>query len=199
LQSILSVAGTVAILVLGCQHAAMAYRLHRQGADAVLLPPMQAVNATESSDFSVVVKRARQMVPRVPGCDIEGDLFLLHWQGTAAHLSLRSQSFFASSADQSPMQIGTGMYADPLLGIEKFRSELSNRQSRGCLDENDSERLRRAMVENFPLPSAASYFLQLGSYDITGYFDLTPDFRLHITSPIYPESDRPVHCQPDGV
>lgn len=50
----------------------------------------------------------------------------------------------------------------------------------------ESERLRRAIVENLPLPPAIAYFLQLGSYDVTGYIDLTPDFRMQVTSPIYP-------------
>jgi hypothetical protein len=68
---------------------------------------------------------------------------------------------------------------------------LSERQAKGCLREIENERLRRTIVEYFPLPPAIAYFLQMGSYDITGYFDLTPDFRMQITSPIYPAGTEP--------
>src|SRR5436853_4107968 len=77
------------------------------------------------------------------------------------------------------------MEFDPLIAIDKFRSALSERQARDCLRAIENERLRRPIVEHFPLPPAIAYFLQMGSYDITGYFDLTPDFRMQITSPIY--------------
>jgi hypothetical protein len=83
------------------------------------------------------------------------------------------------------------MYVDPLLAIDKFRLALAERQARGCLRAIENERLRRAIVEHFPLPPAIAYFLQMGSYDITGYFDLTPDFRMQITSPIYPPGTEP--------
>jgi hypothetical protein len=77
------------------------------------------------------------------------------------------------------------MYVDPLLAIEKFRLTLAESQAKGCLRAIETERLRRAIVERFPLPPVIAYFLQMGSYDITGYLDLTPDFRMQITSPIY--------------
>jgi len=77
------------------------------------------------------------------------------------------------------------MHVDPLIAISKFRSELVERQANGCLSEIENERLLRAVVENLPLPPAIAYFLELGSYDITGYIDLTRDFRIQVTSPIY--------------
>ena len=80
---------------------------------------------------------------------------------------------------------------DPLLAIDKFRLALSESQVRGCLRETENERLRRTIVEYFPLPPAIAYFLQMVSYDITGYFHLTPDFRMQITSPIYPPGTEP--------
>jgi hypothetical protein len=45
--------------------------------------------------------------------------------------------------------------------------------------------------ENLPLPPAIAYFLELGSYDITGYIDLTRDFRMQVTSPIYRPGSQP--------
>ena len=75
--------------------------------------------------------------------------------------------------------------------MEKFHAELLDRQTKGCLRPDENTRLRRAIVENLPLPPAIAYFFELGSYDVTGYFDLTPDFRMLTTSPIYrPDSDQ---------
>jgi hypothetical protein len=175
------------ILFLGCHHAAMAYVLHRDGLDPVLYPP-RGDNASQI--LLVAIKGARQATPKMD-CDIPGDLISLRWQGSTADISFHSQTFFALSSDQSPNQIGRGMYVDPLLAIDKFRLTLAERQAIGCLRAIENERLRRAIVERFPLPPAIAYFLQMGSYDITGYFDLTPDFRMQITSPIYPAGTEP--------
>ena len=180
-------AAALVILFLGCHHAATAYVLHRDGLDPILFPP-KGDNASQI--LSVAIKGARQVAPTMD-CDVPGDLISLRWQGSTADISFHSQTFFAISPDQSPGQMGRGMYVDPLLAIDKFRLTLAERQAKGCLRAIESERLRRAIVEHFPLPPAIAYFLQMGSYDITGYFDLTPDFRMQITSPIYPPGTEP--------
>ena len=41
------------------------------------------------------------------------------------------------------------------------------------------------MAERFPLPPSIAYRYELGSYDTTGFFELTSDFRLNVVSPIY--------------
>jgi hypothetical protein len=171
------------ILFLGCHHAAIAYVLHRDGLDPVVFPPIGSDNASQI--LTVAIKGARQATDEMD-CDIPGDLISLQWQGSTADISFHSQAFFANASDQSSDQIGRGMYVDPLLAIDKFRLNLAERQAKGCLRPIENEHLRRAIVEHFPLPPVIAYFLQMGSYDITGYFDLTPDFRMQITSPIYP-------------
>jgi len=177
------------ILFLGCHHAAIAYVLRRDGLDPIIFPPARDDNAWEV--LSVAIKGARKATAKTD-CDIPGDLISLRWQGTTAEVSFHSQAFFAISSNQSSNQVGRGgMYLDPLLAIDKFRSILAERQTKGCLRGIENERLRRAIIEDFPLPPAIAYFLQMGSYDITGYFDLTPDFRLQITSPIYPPDTEP--------
>src|ERR1700730_688732 len=176
------------ILFLGCHHAAIAYVLHRDGLDPILFPPTRGDNASQI--LSSAIKSARRATPKTD-CDIPGDLISLRWQGSTADISFHSQALFATSFDQSPNQIGPGMYVDPLLAIDKFRLTLAERQAKGCLRAVENERLRRAIVEHFPLPPTIAYFLQMGSYDITGYFDLTPDFRMQITSPIYPPGTEP--------
>src|SRR5580698_7381473 len=184
----LAFAVTLTTLFLGCHHAATSYVLRRNGLDPIVFPPTRGDDTSQI--FSVAITGARKPTATVD-CDIPGDLFSLRWRGNTADISFRSQAFFATSSDQSPNQVGRGMYVDPLLAIDKFRLDLSERQAKGCLRETENERLLRAIVEYFPLPPAIAYFLQMGSYDITGYFDLTPDFRMQITSPIYSPGSEP--------
>jgi hypothetical protein len=175
-----------AIFAVGCQHAAMSYSLRRQGTDAVVFPPPKSGQPAESSPSSVILKNARQAAPKLSGCDISSDILALHWQGRTADVAYHWQTTFTAEADQSPMQAAPGMLLDPLLAIQKFRAELFDRQIKGCFSSSEAAHLRRDIVERFPLPPAVAYFFQFGSYDITGYFDLTPDFRIQITSPLYP-------------
>lgn len=183
LRFALSLLTAFVILFLGCQHAAIAYRLRRDRLDPVLFPPTAGNYRSEL--VSITVKHARQRNPNTADCDITGELLSLHWEKSTAEISFHSGAFFASDI-QSSNQVGRGIYVDPLLAVDKFRVDLTERQSKGCLSPMESERLRRAIVENLPLPPAIAYFLQLGSYDVTGYIDLTPDFRMQVTSPIYP-------------
>jgi hypothetical protein len=187
----------VVVFLGGCGHPA-AYRLQRQGLDPVLFPPTRLKAATGSSTIHVDLRNARAQSTSVAGCDIDGEVLSLRWQGTTAAVSLHTQSFFApppeqstnSSTNQTTAQTGRGLYVDPLVAIEKFHSDLLDRQTKGCLRPDENTRLGRAIVENLPLPPAIAYFFELGSYDVTGYFDLTPDFRLLTTSPIYrPDAD----------
>ena len=170
------------ILFLGCQHAAIAYRLRHDGLDPILLPP--TTGDSMSPSVSVAIKHARQRTAGRSECDVTGDLISLHWAESTAEISFHTQPF-AAPGDQFPNQAGGGLYVDPLLAIDKFRSDLAERQAKGCLSAIENERLRRAIVENLPLPPAIAYFLELGSYDVSGYFDLTPDFRMQVTGPIY--------------
>ena len=195
----LSIVVVFIILFLGCQHAAIAYRLRRDGPDPILLPPMAGDHPAES--VSIAIKHARETnsttistrgsttgaaTGQTTGdCDVPGELISLHWQASTADISFHSQAFFANQ-NQSPNQVGRGFYVDPLLAIDKFRLDLTERQSKGCLSPLEGERLRRAIVENLPLPPAIAYFLQLGSFEVTGYIDLTPDFRMQVSDPIYP-------------
>ena len=146
-----------------------------------------------SESVSIAIKHARETNSTAISstgsttgeCDIAGELISLHWQKSTADISFHSQEFLAS-ANQSANQAGRGFYVDPLLAMEKFRLDLTERQSKGCLSPLEGERLRRAIVENLPLPPVIGYFLELGSFEVTGYIDLTPDFRMQVTDPIYP-------------
>jgi hypothetical protein len=174
----------------------MAYHLRREGVDPVLFPPTKIKETATTTEIHVNLKNARGQTASVAGCDIDGSVVSLRWQGTTAAVSLHPQSFFAQAADQSPNQTTRGLYIDPLIAMEKFHADLLDRQTKGCLRPDENIRLRRAIVENLPLPPTIAYFFELGSYDVTGYFDLTPDFRLITTSVIYrPDSGQ----TPDNV
>jgi hypothetical protein len=180
----------LALFVAGCGHAPMAYQLRRQGTEPVLFPPTKLKSTTAASVVHVNLKNARAQSASAGGCDIDGDVMSLRWQGTTAVVSLRTQSFVTPVADQPSNETGGGSFVDPLVAMEKFHADLLDRQTRGCLRPDENTRLRRAIVENLPLPPAIAYFFDLGSYDVTGYFDLTPDFRMLTTSPLYrPDSD----------
>jgi hypothetical protein len=181
----------LALLISGCGHAPMAYQLRREGLDPVLFPPTQLKEKTTAAEIRVSLKNARAQSESIAVCDIDGDVVSLHWQGTTAVVALHTQSFYAPAADQSPNQSGRGLYVDPLVAMEKFHADLLERQTKGCIRADENTRLRRAIVENLPLPPTIAYFFELGSYDVTGYFDLTSDFRLITTSPLYrPDSDQ---------
>lgn len=168
----------------------MAYQLRRQGVDTVLFPPTKLKPTSAGSTLRVNLKNARAHSPFTGSCDIDGDVMSLRWQGTTAVVSLRTESFVAPVPDQSSNGAAGGSYVDPLVAMEKFHADLLDRQTKGCLRPDENTRLRRAIVENLPLPPTIAYFFDLGRYDVTGYFDLTPDFRMLMTSPIYrPDSD----------
>src|ERR1700719_715941 len=154
----LTLTTALVILFLGCHHAAIAYVLRRDGLDPVVFPPARDGNASQV--LSVAIKRVRKTTAK-RDCDIQGDLISLRWQGTTAEVSFHSQEFFAISADQSPNQVGRGMYLDPLLAIDKFRSILAERQAEGCLRRIENESLRRAIAEHVPFPPAIAYFLPM--------------------------------------
>jgi hypothetical protein len=77
------------------------------------------------------------------------------------------------------------MYLDPLQDIGTFHTQLLQLESKGCFSSVEARRIRRAVVERFPLPPSIAYRYELGSYDTMGFFELTPDFRLSVVSPIY--------------
>jgi hypothetical protein len=184
------------LLVSGCGHAPMAYQLRRQGIDPVLFPPTRVKEISTASEVRVSLKNSRASSESAAGCDIDGSVVSLHWQGTTAVVSLRTQPFYTATADQAPNQTDRGLFIDPLVAMEKFHADLLDRQTKGCLRPDENTRLRRAIVENLPLPPTIAYFFDLGSYDVTGYFDLTPDFRMITTSPIYRADADPI---PDNL
>lgn len=162
--------------LVGCPKAPLSYKLQRWGTTTVLIPPDLRSTADEKSSQLVSnFKNARRRSVAGTNCDIEGHIVNLHWHGKTAELRMNSESYIAER----------GMYLDPLQDIGKFHEELLERESKGCFSATEAQRIRRAVAERFPLPPSIAYRYELGSYDTTGFFELTPDFRLNVVSPIY--------------
>jgi hypothetical protein len=185
---------SVPVIFAGCAKAPLMYRLQRWGATTVIVPPNQQ-SANENSGLLVVrLKNARRKIITV-NCDIDG-LVALRWQGKAVEIQVRSESYVAarSEASQSGGPV-SGMYLDALQDISAFHSQLLVLESKGCLSSVEARRIRRAVSEKFPLPPSIAYRYQLGSYDTTGSFELTQDFRLEVVNPIYEGDARTVEHQ----
>ena len=176
-----SVVGVLALFaapfLVGCPKAPLSYKLQQSGTTAILIPPN--VHSTDENSPQVIanLKNARGSSVAGTNCDIEGHVVTLRWNGKAAEIRVNSESYIAER----------GMYVDPLQDIGKFHEELLERESKGCFSPTEARRIRRAVAERFPLPPSIAYRYELGSYDTTGFFELTPDFRLNVVSPIYQE------------
>jgi len=184
---------SVVVLPLGCAKASMTYSLQRWGKTTVIVPPNQK-STNENSGLLVVIKNARQKATPTD-CDIDG-LVALHWRGRAVEIKLRPESYVAerSEAAQSVGAV-SGMYLDPLQDIGAFHSQLQKLESKGCLTSVEAQHIRRVVAEGFPLPPSISYRYQLGSFDTTGFFELTPDFRLEVVNPVYNSDSQTVEHQ----
>jgi len=164
------------LFLVGCPRAPLSYRLQRSGTTAVLIPPdLHSTADQKSSQMVSNFKNARRRSVAGTNCEIDGPVVTIHWHGKAAEIRMDSESYVAER----------GMYLDPLREIGKFHEELLERESKGCFSSTEARRIRRVVAERFPLPPSIAYRYELGSYDTTGFFELTPDFRLNVVSPIY--------------
>jgi hypothetical protein len=179
----------------------MSYELRHEGKNTLLFPPkleptkLEALSETEP--LHVTISDAREGVPSGIECDIAGGTISLHWEGTTAEVAMKRETYFAEVPSQMGVQAQRALQVDPLLGLEAFQNSLLRLQEKGCLRSEENKRLRRRVVESVPLPPEVGYFLEFGSYDVNGYFDLTSDFRLEVISPIYAEgaAQNPEHLK----
>jgi hypothetical protein len=164
-----------ALFLVGCPKLPLSYKLQRSGTTTILIPPNLRSTDENSPQLVSTLKNARRRSVAGTNCDIEGHVVTLRLHGKAAEIRVNSESYIAER----------GMYLDPLQDIGKFHEELLERESKGCFSSTEARRIRRAVAERFPLPPSIAYRYELGSYDTTGFFELTPDFRLNVVSPIY--------------
>ena len=170
----------------GCPNAPLSYNLRRWGTTTVLVPPNQRSTNENSSLLIAKLKNARRKSTSGTRCDAEGPVVALHWHGKALEIRVKAESYVAerTEASQSPGEV-SGMYLEPLQDIGTFHAQLLQLESKGCFSSVEARRIRRAVAERFPLPPSIAYRYQLGSYDTTGFIELTPDFRLNVVTPIY--------------
>jgi hypothetical protein len=161
--------------LVGCPKAPLSYKLQQSGTTAILIPPNVHSTDEKSPQFIANLKNARRRSVVGTNCDIERHVVTLRWNGKAAEIRANSESYIAER----------GMYLDPLQDIGEFHEELLERESKGCFSPAEARRIRRAVAERFPLPPSIAYRYELGCFDTTGFFELTPDFRLNVVSPIY--------------
>jgi hypothetical protein len=180
------IALTMATLVSGCRHspAPLNYQLVRQGSAAILIPPAH-IAAPSAPVFDFSLKNARRSARPSFNCDIESEVITLRWRGRTARLSLKPTSFSTAPAPGNAEPNHQTIFLDPLQNLEKFRGDLEKLETNGCLSSGEAARLRVAISEKLPLPPDAAYRFRYGSFDLTGRFDLTSDFRLQIVTPVY--------------
>jgi hypothetical protein len=170
----------------GCPNAPLCYDLQRWGATTVLVPPNRRSTNENSGLLISNFKNARRKSSSGTRCDTEGPVVALHWHGKAVEVRVKAESYVAERTEGSQSQGEvSGMYLDPLQDIGTFHTQLLQLESKGCFDSVEARRIRRAVAERFPLPPSIAYRYQLGSYDTTGFIELTPDFRLNVVTPIY--------------
>jgi len=166
----------------------MRYSLRRFNNTAVLFPPHSS-QVGQNPSASAVVKNGRQNSTAVD-CDLNGKMVTLRWNKNTALLELNADSYLVErrEADKPPDR-AVGMDLDPFREIGAFHAQLLGLERRGCLKAVEAQRILRAMPEEFPLPPSFAFHFQFGNFDTDGYFDLTPDFRMEVISPIYDRED----------
>jgi hypothetical protein len=167
-------------LLAACRHPA--YTLARQGRSQLLTPPPSKPE----------IKNARQHPAQKTGCDIESASFTLAWRGNTARVTAKPETYFALPESPLPQpgtrgisiaESGPRMYSDSLTQLENFRQAIAAREDAGCLRDDESARLRRAITETFPFPPQIAAYLRFGTYTKTGSIDLIPGFVIRLVSP----------------
>jgi hypothetical protein len=184
----LRLAAAVALVAAGCRTVPPSYRLTRQGGVDILVPPRR-VEASGRSEVEIRIRNARRTPESQIDCDVDLGLIAIHWQGARAKIVLRSESYFAEAGGSEHAEANRYMYLGTLRSIDAFRLGLLNSEAKGCIRSDEGERLRAVIAERLPLSPSVAYRLRFGAYDISGFFDLTSDFRLEIISPIYNGGD----------
>jgi hypothetical protein len=104
----------------------------------------------------------------------------IRWNGKAAQVNLMADAY-SLQAD----------YLAFVESVQTLRNDLLGLESRDCIGPNEGQTLVRNLVEQLPLPPEIGHLLRFGSTIITKGIDLSPGFRLSVTSPIYADGAVP--------
>jgi hypothetical protein len=163
----------------------MRYNLRRVDSTAILFPPHSSRARHNSNEYAAALKNVSQN-PIAVDCDLNGKMVTLRWNKRTALLVLKADSYVAEQKESGKSaDLALGMNVDPFREIGAFRAELFQLEERGCLKPAEAQRILRAVPEEFPLPPLVGYHFQLGNFDTTRYFDLTPEFRMEVISPAH--------------
>jgi len=163
-------------LILGGCLSRLNYSLVGRSPNTILVPPRSTpTEATRS--FDAQIKHARSQHDSTRDCEITHGPITLNWRGDTADVRL-------APLDRNQGML-SGARSDPTQIVDTFERALLDIESRGCLGPDQEFGLKQAITERLPLPVSLAQRLLFGSFDVTGFFDLTSGFRMKITSPIY--------------
>lgn len=166
-------------LLAACRHQPQAYMLKQEGRTQLLTPPVSKPE----------IRNARNHPTRKKGCDIEAESFSVAWHGNTARVSVKAETYYAPTPAVNIAESGQRIYVDSLAQLESFREALAAREDSGCFRDDEGAHLRQAIAETFPFPPQIAAFLRFGTYQRTGFIDLTPDFVMRLVSPAGAEPD----------
>jgi hypothetical protein len=165
-------------LLAGCPSAPLHYTLVRSGEGSLVAPPRTSAAAAAAPTFETKIRKSRTHPPRKVDCDIEDGPVTIHWQGDSAVAQIKSGGLAQSEPNGA-------LYFDSFKEVPLFEHALVQIESKGCLRSDEDYRLKQLLTQRLPLPSPLAYELRFGSYDLTGYLDLTSDFQMQVVSPLY--------------
>jgi len=168
----------VAVMLAGCPSAPLHYTLVRSGEGSLVAPPRASEAAATAPTFQTKIKKSRTHPPRKVDCDIEDGPITIHWHGDSAIAQIKSGGLAQSAPNGA-------LYFDSFKEVPVFQHALVQIESKGCLRSDEDYRLKQLLTQRLPLPSPLAYELRFGSYDLTGYLDLTSDFQMQVVSPLY--------------
>ncbi len=153
-----------------------------------LLIPPQAVPTTQ---LTLRNARSRRSAPDSK-CRVELPKIRLEWARRTAHVTIAADEVeplrsISLSGGKGPSEAGVPL--SDLSWWKNFSSELSARESIGCVGAAESERLLQRIIDNLAMPSLLAFQLRYGNIADTGYFDLQPNFALRWVIPISHSGD----------
>lgn len=169
-----------------CRHQPLAYTLKQEGRTQLLTPPVSKPE----------IKKARNHPARKKGCDVEAESFSVAWNGNTARVGVKTETYFAPTAPPGQprgtpaatiAESGPRIFVDSLAQLEAFRDALAAREDSGCFRDDENLRLRQTITETFPFPPQIATFLRFGTYQRTGFIDLTQGFIIRMVSPAHPD------------
>jgi hypothetical protein len=175
---------TMLTLLAGCaarQSTTLKWQL-RPGTEGVILTPPRGTSA------SLELRNARSKAAKNEGCGVAEPQIQLAWKGRTARVTVEERAVAAAPeiALKGPQAV-TGEQVRDLSWWPRFREQLAQRESQGCLGHGESVAVAARIVQNLPLPPMLAYKLSYGDYLMEGHLDLGTKFALKSVTPLLKE------------